>query len=270
MKKILTLLVISIAIVITAQAQIKFAAGATVPDFTVVDEHGTTQTLYQYTNAGKYVVIDFFAYWCGPCKSTAPIIDQFYKKYGCNAYDVVVLGVEYEGTAAQLASFNATCTPPLVNAYPSAIGLAPGNGKAVHAAYGTTQFPTVCLIGPDKKVVKNDIWPISSVANIEAAFPAGKITPHTCSATGITETISENNVSVYPSPAVSTVAVAIDNGMNITAIRVLNVLGKNVMDQAVNNLNKYELNISKLERGVYFMEITTENGMVTKKFMKNE
>jgi thiol-disulfide isomerase/thioredoxin len=270
MKRIFTLITISIALAITSQAQIKFAVGATAPNFTVVDDHGTTQTLYQYTDAGKYVVLDLFAYWCGPCHSIAPIVDQFYKKYGCNAYDVAVLGIELEGTAAQLKQFDADCTPPLVNPYPACIGLAPGNGKAVHTLYGTAAYPTVCLIGPDRKIVKTDIWPLSAVKDLEAAFPAGKLTAHVCpAATGVEESISENNVTIYPSPAVSSITVDLDGAADITSLKVFNILGKNVIDQAVNKSSKYELNISKLESGIYLMEISTGKGLVVKKFMKN-
>ena len=63
MKKIFTLFAISIGIATASQAQIKFAVGATAPDFTVVDTKGVTQTLYQHTKAGKYVLLDFFGYW---------------------------------------------------------------------------------------------------------------------------------------------------------------------------------------------------------------
>ena len=108
-----------------------------------------------------------------------------------------------------------------------------------------------------------------TVANIAARFPAGKITPHACSTTGIAEPISEKNVSIYPSPAINNITIDIENGINITSLKVFNVLGKNVINQIVDKSDKYELNISKLENGLYFVEINTENGIVTKKFMKN-
>ncbi len=269
MKKIITLCLFALAFATLSFSQIKFAVGTTAPDFTVVDDHGTTQTLYQYTSAGKYVVIDFFAYWCGPCKTTAPIIDQFYKKYGCNGYDVVVLGIEYEGNSAQLAAFEASCTPPLVNAYPTSIGLAPGNGKVVHSLYGISAFPTVCIIGPDKKVVNADVWPISSVSDIENKFPSGKITPHSCGSTGISETITAQEISVYPSPAVNSITIDIENRFNISLINVSTILGNKVLIQPVSGNSKSELNISNLDNGVYFIEIVTDRGVVTKKFIKD-
>ena len=269
MKKIFTLLAISFGIANYSTAQIKFAAGTVAPDFSVVDDHGKTHTLYQY--AGKYVLIDFFAYWCGPCKSTAPVLDQFYKKYGCNAYDVIVLGIEYEGTTAQLTTFDAGCTPPLVDAYPAANGLSPGNGKAVHTLYGAAAYPTFCIIGPDKKVVNPDVWPSPfNLANLEKAFPAGVLIPKSCSATtDISETVSENFISVYPTAAIDNITIDTQDRVNISSLKVYDVLGKNVINMTIDKRSKFDLDITTLESGSYFIEITTENAVVTKKFVKS-
>ncbi len=272
MKKIFTLITLTFALANTSQAQVTtYQIGDTAPNFTVTDSHGTTQTLYQYTSAGKYVLLDFFAYWCGPCHDAAPYIDQFYKKYGCGQYNVMVLGLEFEGTNAQLATFDSDCTPPLpADAYPTACGAAPGNAAAVHAAWNVQSFPTVALIGPDKKFINVDgVWPIGSVSDIEAAFPAGVLTPHNCSSTGITGTDLENKVSLYPNPAVNNTTIEITDGETIDVIKVYDALGKILINQSLNNVTKYELNTSKFESGMYFVEIITKNkGLIIKKFNK--
>lgn len=61
------------------------------PDFTLTDQYGNTHTLSDYK--GKTVFLNFWATWCGPCKSEMPDIQKLYETYGENEGDLIVLGV---------------------------------------------------------------------------------------------------------------------------------------------------------------------------------
>ena len=50
------------------------------PDFTVVDSNGTEVKLSDFE--GKPVVLNFWASWCGPCKSEMPDFQKAYETYG--------------------------------------------------------------------------------------------------------------------------------------------------------------------------------------------
>lgn len=49
------------------------------PDFTVVDIDGNKHSLSDFK--GKPVILNFWASWCGPCKSEMPDFEEAYKEY---------------------------------------------------------------------------------------------------------------------------------------------------------------------------------------------
>ena len=171
---------------IVSQAQVlNYQTGSTVPDFTVTDLSGQTHSLYNYTAQGKYVVLDFFAYWCTTCAANAPIIDNFYRTYGCNGGDVVVIGIELEGSNAQALTFEANAGLP-ENSFPVASGIE-GGGAAVHSSWGVSAFPTIVAISPGNAMLNNDIWPLSEGTAIYAAIQDSTVTAMECTATVVDE-----------------------------------------------------------------------------------
>jgi hypothetical protein len=97
----------------------------------------------------------------------------------------------------------------------------------------------------------------------------GCATGNECGA-GIVESSFENSIAVYPNPAMNTITVEARNLENSHALDVFNLIGKNVIHQDVSKQGKCTLNISKLEKGIYLIEIHAANNVVvTKKFIKN-
>lgn len=67
------------------------AEGVMFTDFTIEDSDGLSVSFSEYIGKGKYVLVDFWAGWCGPCKREIPNIREIYDKY--NGEDFTVLGV---------------------------------------------------------------------------------------------------------------------------------------------------------------------------------
>jgi len=77
----------------------------------------------------------------------------------------------------------------------------------------------------------------------------------------------ENDVVLYPNPAKEYVDIRVDGDVNVKMMEVYDVYGK-----LVNTVNVIEnptrINVSGLANGVYFVRVSTEEGVVTKTFVK--
>lgn len=63
------------------------AIGAIAPDFTLLKRDSTPFTLS--STRGKYMMIDFWASWCHPCREAIPHWKEIYQKYHDKGFDIV-------------------------------------------------------------------------------------------------------------------------------------------------------------------------------------
>lgn len=116
-------------------------------DFTLTDQFGNTHTLEEYK--GKTILLNFWATWCGPCRSEMPDLQSIYEDYGKNEKDLVVLGVAapnlgQEGSEADITAFleeNGYTYPTLMN-----------TDASLFYSYGISSFPTTFMIDKDGNV----------------------------------------------------------------------------------------------------------------------
>ena len=71
----------------------KTAIGQTLIDFTMNDTEGNPVKLSE-ASAGKYLLVDFWAAWCSPCRAENPNVLANYNKYHAKGFDV--LGVSFD------------------------------------------------------------------------------------------------------------------------------------------------------------------------------
>jgi len=75
-----------------AEENEKFMKGVKAPDFAQADTNGNVVTLSSLQ--GKYVLIDFWASWCKPCRAQNPSLVRLYQKYRDNGF--TILGVSLD------------------------------------------------------------------------------------------------------------------------------------------------------------------------------
>src|SRR5690242_15872798 len=74
---------------------------------THVDEHNFDKEVAQ---SDKLVLIDFYADWCGPCKSMAPVLETFSDEHP----DVKVVKINIDESRQLAAAFGIQSIPTLV------------------------------------------------------------------------------------------------------------------------------------------------------------
>ena len=108
------------------------------PDFTLQNLDGEAVTLSDYR--GQWVVLNFWATWCGPCRTEIPAFSEFADENP----DVVVLGVATDGDAETLIP----AARDLGITYPVLV-----DPKGISASlYKVSTIPTTVVVSPDGTV----------------------------------------------------------------------------------------------------------------------
>ena len=128
------------------------AVGKPFVDFTVVQdpEHPETSTvkLSDYVGKGKFILIDFWASWCGPCMNEMPNLVKLYNTYHGDKFDMVSIPVSAGMEASVAASKDLGIVwNQIINA-PDTV---------LTDLYGIMGIPHTILFSPDGTILGRDL-----------------------------------------------------------------------------------------------------------------
>jgi len=127
--------------------------GKPAPDFTltVLDGAGKTKSLSKNDLAGKVVMIDFWATWCGPCMMELPEVQKLVNAYAKDKKDVLIVALSQDDQPNELPEVRKLVEKTLADKKIALtgnsvglIGLDPGH--SVGDAFQVNAYPTVVLL----------------------------------------------------------------------------------------------------------------------------
>lgn len=229
--------------------------GDPAPNFTVIDTHGDTLTLYELIDSGHTVVLDFFYTTCGPCQYYSPQVNLAYEKYGCNTAKTFFMSIDYNDTNAEVEAYDEQYKIE----FPSVSGLN-GGGNGVVNLYGIQGFPTFYVIDATKKIIDQITPPTLQVFNFR--FQQLGILPADCLSGGH-EPGTQEPLSLYPNPVsaggeINIQLPGIESGM--ARYEILNILGQSLQTGAWNLGTP--LPIGMVGTGLYLLKISGLKGEI--------
>lgn len=124
------------------------AIGSEVIDFTQADTSGVAVHFSAFK--GKYVLIDFWASWCGPCRAENPNVLKAYDKYKDKNFTVV--GVSLDDKAANWKKAVIADKMPWTQ-----VSDLKGWQNELSTYYGIQGIPSNLLIDPSGKIIAKDV-----------------------------------------------------------------------------------------------------------------
>ena len=115
-------------------------------DFEAVQPDGKTVKFSDYVGRGKYILVDFFASWCGPCMMEIPYLKAAYEKYHGDNFDIVGVAIsDAPENTARAVEANQIPWNIIYNAQ-----------KTPAQLYEFNSIPQIFLFGPDGRLLKRE------------------------------------------------------------------------------------------------------------------
>ena len=130
--------------------KMRTAVGQPFTDFTLTDLSGKEAKLSDYAGRGKYVLVDFWASWCGPCIEEMPNVLKAYNKYKGKGFEIVGVSLDTKDANWRNAVKNMQMEWPQLSDLK-------GWRSSAGELYGIRAIPATVLISPEGTIISRDL-----------------------------------------------------------------------------------------------------------------
>ena len=120
----------------------KIKEGENAPNFTLKNLEGKNVSLNEFR--GKFVLINFWATWCGPCKIEMPSLENLYQKFKNKNF--VMLAISND-------MFGKTVVKPFVKAHKINFPILLDQRLKASNQFGVVSLPSTFMIDPRGKII---------------------------------------------------------------------------------------------------------------------
>ncbi|WEK17523.1 MAG: TlpA disulfide reductase family protein [Candidatus Pedobacter colombiensis] len=127
------------------------SSGGPAPDFSKPDANGKVVSLSQFR--GKYVLLDFWGSWCGPCRAANPHLKELYKMYASKGFEILGVASEKVSVQAQAEDMWKKAIEKDGLTWTNVLNNETSMKQDVVQMYAIEGYPTQILLDKDGKIV---------------------------------------------------------------------------------------------------------------------